>query len=613
MTNPGFYAGRNNHWVRHNKTERFPHRWIVADSEAFRHDHGDHETQTLRCVDAVRWRDDLKTSDQEEWHSGESAEQFWQWVDDWCGAGKRTVVWFHNLGYDMRTLAAFEILPEYGFELEWCNLDRDVSVCTWRSDHGTLTIADTYTWCPKPLKDISAMVGVAKPRLPRDKDSLKAWHVRCRADVEITRAAVVQLLDYVKAEHLGNWQPTGAGMGYTTWRHRFMTHKVLVHDNADALAAERRAMWCGRAEAWFHGQADGGPFKEWDMHMAYCRIAAECNVPVKLWCDDGKPTKRVHQWAMEAWVVLCDVEVTTSVPCVPVQRNGRVIWPVGTFNTTLWQPELELVTRTGGSYRVTRQWRYNAAPALREWARWSMEQCARKDDGITPVQLTWVKHQSRALIGRLSLSTATWQEWGENYHGGAALTMLIDADTGTQHRMMHVGHRTFMETGRAESDNSLPQITGYIQSVCRVRLWDACQAAGLSNVVHVDTDSLIANAAGSRQLEAAVAAGLPGGWRTKDRWRKITVIGPRHYLTNERRVLPGVPRAAVESGPGQYTGVVWESLSVALERGQASSVTIRPRVWKPKRVDNRRPWTAEVSHHAVPISIDPVITGETPI
>src|SRR4029077_5562883 len=257
------YAGRRAHWIRANETERSPHRWIVADTEGKGVLNGGIETQTLRCVDAVRWRDDLKTGLHEEWHGSESAESFWRWVDDYCRAGHRTVLWFHNESYDLRTLAAFDVLPKLGWQLEWCNLSRDVSVTSFRSDHGTLVIADTFTWLPKPLADIGAMVGVAKPRLPDAADTLDAWHARCKADAAITQAAVLELLAFIRGHHLGNWQPSGAGMGYAGRRHRFLNHKVLVHDDAPALAAERDAMHAGRAEAWWHGKAAGGPFTEW--------------------------------------------------------------------------------------------------------------------------------------------------------------------------------------------------------------------------------------------------------------------------------------------------------------------------------------------------------------
>lgn len=587
------YPGRACHWIRHNHTERMPHRWIVADSEAHRMRDGDTETQTLRCVDATRWRDDLKHDDQAEDYAGESAPEFWQWVDEWTRAGTRTVLWFHNASYDLRTLDAFRCLPALGWQLDWCNLDRDVSVATWRSGHGTLVIADTWTWLAKPLSDVSGMVGIGKPPLPDDDDSLAAWHRRCAADVAITRAAVLDLTGFVRDQHLGNWQPSGAGMGYATWRHRFLDHKVLVHDDAPALAAERAAMHSGRAEAWWHGKAKRGPFTEWDMHMAYCRIAAECDVPVKLFAYDGKPTAAVHQWAMKHWTVLCRVRVTTERPVVPHQTGERIIWPTGTFETTLWQPELELITRTGGSYQVLEQWRYNMAPALRGWARWSMDMCAAPDSEITPVQRAWVKHQSRAVIGRLALRTATWEQWGGNPYGWCGMSTLVDGETGESQRMMHVGDRTFTESAARESQNSLPQITGYIMAVARVRLWDACMAAGEATVQHVDTDSLIVNRDGSVALRAAAAAVLPGGWRPKETWSKLDVTGPRHYRSTGRRVIPGVPRAAVESEPGIFRGETWESLATSLEAGRADQVRLFDRTWHPRTFDGRRPWTVE--------------------
>jgi hypothetical protein len=585
------YEGRQAHWVRRNHTERMPHRWIVADSEAIREATSYGEQQTLRCVDAVRWRDDLKTGTHDEWHSGENLHDFWEWCDQYTKSGSRTVVWFHNASYDLRTLDAFRALPALGWSLEWCNLDRDVSVVSWRSDHGTLLICDTFTWTGKGLSELSGMVGIGKPRLPDNDDSLAAWHSRCEADVQITRQVVTELLDFVRGEHLGNWQPSGAGQAYAAWRHRFMAHKVLVHDDAPALAAERVAMHAGRAEAWYHGKAPLGPFTEWDMHMSYCRIAAECDVPVKLFAFDNHPSKAVHEWAGRHWTLLCEVEVTTDVPCVPCKSGDRTLWPVGTFTTTLWQPELELLRQSGGSYRVLRQWRYNMAPALQEWAQWSMGMCAADETRCTPVQKTFTKHQSRALIGRLALRNASWLEWGANPYGWCGLTDYVDGETGETSRMMHVGDKTFMEGAAVESQNSLPQITGYIMAVARVRLWEACQAAGAGHVVHVDTDSLICDRHGSASMAAAAAAGLPGGWRPKDHWSSIDVTGPRHYRASGRRVIPGVPRTAQETSPGVFRGEVWESLAASLQDSRSSTVRIYDREWRPRLFDGRRPWT----------------------
>ncbi len=595
------YPGRAMHWVRGNKTERVPHRWIVADCEARRRRVEGGEDQTLRCAVAARWRDDLVTDERYERLRTTSAAQFWEWVTDWCSPRGRTVLWFHNASYDLRPLDAFTWLPKLGWELDWCNLDRGVSVVTWRGPGGTLIIADTYTWLPTSLDKIAGMVGIVKPRLPKDDDSDAAWYARCEADVAITEAAVRDLIRFVKDQRLGNWQPSGAGMGWATWRHRFMDHKCLVHDDALALAAEREAMHTGRAEAWWHGKAIGGPFTEWDMHMSYCRIAAECDVPAKLWAHDIAPSKDIHEWAREHWGVLARVEVTTRVPVVPAALDGRITWPVGTFRTVLWDCELDLIRETGGKYKVIEQWRYVMKPALRQWAEWSMDMCGQSAKTISPIAATWVKHQSRALIGRLALRTPTWEHFGANPGGRPGMSTYIDVDQGIQGRMMHCGQVSMLETERTEAGNSLPQITGWIMAQARVRLWHATQAAGTEHVLHVDTDSVITTKAGSAALASAAASGLPGGWRAKTTWPRLHITGPRHYRAPGRVQVPGVPKTAVETAPGVWEGEVWESLAQALAEGRPAMVRIRERTYRPKREDHRRPYQGNTDGLATPM------------
>lgn len=582
---------RRRHLVKHNTTERIPARWIVADTESRERPVKGGTLQTLRCFSAVRWRTDLKTDERREWLRGTGALAFWEWVTAWTHNHGRTVLWFHNASYDLRTLDAFAILPGLGFELVWCNLDRDVSVATFRGAGRTLVIADTWTWTAQPLAKLAPYTGVRKPPLPAADDSDQAWQARCDADVQITEQVVRRLLQFVTGQHLGNWQPSGAGMGLTTWRHRFLDHKVIVHDDVAALKAERRAMWAGRAEAWWHGPAAGGPFTEWDMHMSYCRIAAECDLPRKLWGCYVHPTKKAWNWLREDYALLAETTVNTQEPVVPADIGGRIGWPVGQFRTTLWDVELDQVTASGGSYTVHRCWAYRLAPILRGWAEWSLAMCGLSGDHIDPIARFWVKHQSRAVIGRIALRTPTWELWGGNPLGQCEVTQYQDLDTGQKSRMLHVGAQTFLEGPAKEADGSLPQITGYIMAVARARLWDACQAAGPENVLHVDTDSLIVNARGSAALELAVTGGLPGGWRPKEQWRRIDVTAPRHYRTEGRRMIPGVPLGAVETAPGRFEGEIWQSLAAGLSNGYSAAVQVSPRTWRPKDIDHRRPWT----------------------
>src|SRR5437016_1025883 len=271
-----FADDREPHWIRSNHQCRIPARWISFDTESKGEKGYGEQVQEWTSGAAITWRRDLKSGDARSDYTFRTPEELWETVSRHCRPGYRTVAIAHNLSFDIRISRCLEILPKLGFTLEWCNLDRNVSTMTWRSDHGTLVLCDLFTWLPMPLHEIGKLVSCPKLGMPDTRAGDKKWDEYCLRDAEIVYLAYSSLLDWIAGEQLGNWQPTGAGMSYATWRHKFMSHKVLVHDNKAVIAHERMAMHTGRAEAWRHGTLTGDTWHEVDMRTAYTRIAAEC-------------------------------------------------------------------------------------------------------------------------------------------------------------------------------------------------------------------------------------------------------------------------------------------------------------------------------------------------
>jgi hypothetical protein len=579
---------RQAHWIQENQQCRIPKRHVVFDTESKFSVTESQEIQSWRMGAAIRFRYGLKTGDKAEASVFRSVGELWEWVTDFCRTGQRTVVWAHNLGYDVRISEALSILPELGWRLEWCNLDRNVSSMTWRSERGTLCFADTWTWLPLGLSTIAPSVGLAKLNIPRDADNHASWEKYCMRDAEICYRVVSEILKYIGSENLGNWQPTGAGMSYATWRHRFMSHKVLVHDDHDAIAAERAAMHTGRAEAWRHGDIREGIFTECDMKDAYIRIAAECDLPVKLKFRTGRITGEQYARLTERYRVLLKCNVSTSVPCVPYHDGTRHLWPVGQFETWLWDCEADLLTSEGQTFQIQDSYCYTRAPILADWASWVLSITGRTGDDVSSVVRTWIKHCGRALIGRLALRSPTWEQYGANPTGETGISHLTDVSTGVTHRLMHIGGQTLIETAREEGRDSLPQVTGWIMAQCRVRLWGAMRAAGLAEVAHVDTDSVLVSAAGLAALRAAQGAGWRQSWQVKGSWRRLVIYGPRNYRAGKTRKASGIPRGAVEVLPNVFEGERWHGVARDLEDGRHNRVTIERGRWEMTKADPRR-------------------------
>jgi hypothetical protein len=594
---------RTSHWIRFNHQNRVPSRWVAFDTEARKERTANGERQTWRLACAIKWRTDLKTGDQHVAESFKTPEDLWQWVTEFCKPKTRTVVWAHNLGYDVRISQAMETLPKLGWHLDWCNLGSQVSTMTWRSDRGTLTFADLTSWLPMSLDAVGELVGITKMRMPTSNASFKAWREYCMNDVRILQRAVSEIIDFVRSEDLGNWQPTGAGMAFATWRHKFMEHKILVHDNMDAIVAERAAMHTGRAEAWRHGTLRGDIWTELDLRQAYVHIARDTQLPCKLKWHTGAITLRQYTDLRNRFCVLVRCEVRTAVPVVPYHDGDRTVWPVGTFTTWLWDCELDMAMDCAESVTIRESFVYTREPLLRAWAGWVLDVQRRSKEDVPATVQRYVKHSGRTLIGRLALRTAQWAVWGANPNQEAGISYVVDSETGAVQRLMHVGDQTMIEEARIEGQDSLPQITGYIMAACRVRLWTAMAIAGTDNIAHVDTDSLLVNASGLARLYEAYGADFSETWQPKATYRTLTVYGPRNYRAGTERKAAGIPKQARETSANTFVGETWSSMAGDLAAGRQGSVTISERQWRMATKDPRRHGIRGGSTRTMPVVV----------
>jgi hypothetical protein len=565
-----------------------PPRMVAFDTESRTRYDGEVEIQEWRVGCGIRWRTDTTASNHRESRVFETPESFWEWVADYTRKGTRTVVWAHNLGYDVRISRMFEILPILGYHLEWCNLDRNISSATWRSDKGTIVLADSWTWIPLPLNVIAPQVGMIKYDMPNKSAQEQDWAHYCMQDAEILYNVVVALMDFVESEGLGNWQPTGAGMAYSTWRHKFMGHKILVHDDSNAIEAERSGMHTGRAEAWRHGTIRGEKWTEVDLRTAYLTIAAECELPRKLHMHTNAISNAQYRRLHERFILLCRVEITTDVPCVPVRIKGKHVWPVGTFETWLFDPEVDIALATAASVKIREAYVYIRDPILRSWAQWVLSILGNDANNVNPIVKTHIKHCSRALIGRLSLRTPSWEYFGSNVDDMVGITHIVFPNEGVSTRLLHVGEDTLIETERREGKDSLPMVTGYIMSECRARIWECMNACGTENIAHVDTDSVLCNTVGLDRMRRYYGAAFDDQWTIKGTFRTITVHGPRMYYRDGERKIAGVPLKALEQADGSFTGEQWSALAGDLADGLTGAVRVRQNTWTLNKTDPRR-------------------------
>ena len=195
----------------------------------------------------------------------DDAGDMWAHIGSLCRKGSRTVAVAHNIGFDLRVSGALRHLPAQGWAVDLMSIGGKSLSDDALAGGRQVLLVDFMAWVPMGLQAIGTMVGHAKPPLPEEDDSYEAWVERCTADVEILRLANRERVDWIVGSDLGNWQRTGAGQAWSTWRHAHMSHRVTVHDDAAARDAEIAAISTGRCEVWKWGDQSRTEWIEWDL------------------------------------------------------------------------------------------------------------------------------------------------------------------------------------------------------------------------------------------------------------------------------------------------------------------------------------------------------------
>jgi hypothetical protein len=578
------------HYIKENQLSRVPRRWVYLDCEADVDYRAGAQFQSWRLgVVCLEHRDNRKRQwTAPVWATHHDTRELWTQISDFTRPEARTIVVAHNIGYDLRISRAIFELLDLGWHVDQMSVGGRNLTMTFRRDKASLLLVDSTSWLPQSLAKVALMMGRAKLDLPNQDDSDEAWEARCVRDVELLRDFSRVLIDWIDRDDLGNWQKTGAGMAWATWRHAHYTHPVLVHDDAEARAAEVEALHTGRCEAWRHGTLAATEWAEYDLPLAYPRIAQSTELPTRLQGHVIGPTVEWFNRRREHARLLVRATVTTTVPVLPWKGSDGHLWPVGTFTGWWWDCELALAMAWGTDVALHHACVYASAPALASWATWVIGITEDDTGRYSEVQKAMAKHWSRALIGRFGAKFPLWVDWCEAPNPGVNLSTFLDCDTRQAGRELTLGNRSYIATESEYIADAAPAVLGYVMAEARVRLWHLVEVAGAANVAYMDTDSLVINHAGQKRLDRWVRDGNGWGVRRKARWRTLKVLGPRQLIINGHGRIAGVPSTAKLRHDGRWHGEKWDGVETTLASPTPDVVRVRDAKWTVTGTDRRR-------------------------
>src|SRR6202163_2981096 len=398
---------RRAHWLKGNPVTKIPKWHICAATTIRAGEAGQGEAVLDRaCIRVGRWEKGRWHEDGCSIHA--TTDSFWTAMVGHCTKLKRPWIWLLNPAQDAPALRLTELVRSNELRRNWWVWGDPPTIISGTLYDKPITIVGVSNWLdPRKAMPDNMPAGTfdehCKVARNAQFDTPVYWQgFRCS---ELVR----QILGFVHREDLGHLRSTAGGQSLQSYRHLHMAdHKILVDDNAGALALERscatgfpvRCHAAGRIidPVW---TVDVNALYPWVMHAySYPRkriYFGRC---------DGLPGLRA---AMSRYFCIARVNGYDSERKYLVKTTDGCGYYDVLNNDALCGPDLDALVTRGKCSAVHEVACYDPAPLFREWGLWAWEMRKRYKQRGDKIGELLAKSLSVSLWGKFAGQLGRWE------------------------------------------------------------------------------------------------------------------------------------------------------------------------------------------------------------
>jgi hypothetical protein len=534
------------HILKDNKACNYPQQAIWFDTETD-FEHVDDETiyHKLRFGYACymrRHRDGVWTD--EEWLRFTTRDSFWRFVDSKAREKTKLYLFCHNTSFDLPVLDVFNEMGRIGYKLRTAIIDAPPTILRFR--HGTkcVLILDTLNIWRMPLRILGSEIGLEKLEMPEDNDLGVTWDTYGKRDVEIIRDACIRWWDFLESEDMGSFAPTLAGQAMRVYRHKYMSHQILLDSNVNALRLTREGYYGARCECFRIGKFSG-EFHLLDVNSMYPFCMANKEFPRRLVSYTRYATMEdLHIW-LARYSVAARVLLRTAIPFACCRRENKLVFPIGEFDCVLSTPEIQFALQHAEILEIKEVAVYEKAFLFtRMMHDMYLKRIQARDKG-EKVRAFMYRKLINSFYGKWGQSGGIWKDDDNSTDLSCKQWMELDYETGHVIHHRQLGGLKQHKDTETEAADSFPAIAAHVTAFARMYLWELINLAGQENVYYCDTDSVLVNAEGRKRLEYKIDKQALGMLSVKGEYPAIEIWGCKDYRFGDKSRTKGVRKDAL--------------------------------------------------------------------
>jgi len=502
----------------------------------------------------------------EKWIRFDTRTAFWDFVVAQTREQIKLYLFCHNTSFDLPVLNVFQELPKRGYTLRSAIIDAPPTILRFRRGTRCIMVLDTLNLWRMPLRELAKEIGTEKYEMPEDNDLSVEWETYGKRDVEIIRDACIKWFEFLETNDYGSFAPTLAGQAMRVFRHKYMQHKILLDDNEDALKLTRDGYYGGRNEVFKLGRYQDR-FYLLDINSMYPAQMANHPFPYRLLSHTRMATIDDLQIWLKSYAVTARVVLRTSRPFAAVRDNHKLVFPIGEFECILATPELRYALSIADILAVKEVAVYEQAHLFTHMMHDMYFRRVDAKNRGRPIEAFMYRKLMNSFYGKWGQSGGKWIE--ETNIDDLSCKSWIELDLETNTRIYHrqLGGLKQRRDTETETRDSFPAIAGHVTAYARMELWDIITQAGIAHVYYCDTDSVLVNSVGRRNLEFRIDSTRLGGLSVKGEYDDIEIWGCKDYRFGEKQRTKGVRKDAVWITDHDVRQTKWSGLRGLVSAG----------------------------------------------
>lgn len=575
----------------HTKNKKHDYRYFIFfDTETMSIKDKDNEILTLKLGCAKYWDRELNKTEDIIFYK---PKDFWQWVFK-KSKDKEIVIYAYNTDVDFKIVKGLHFLLAFGYEPLNCWLETTF-ILKFKKGKTVINIWDVGNYFKKDneahttLKKLGEILKLPKLDINFDSCSINELIIYCQRDVEIIFQAIKSLFEFLNVNKLGNIKSTASSLGFNIFTTKFLKEKIVIHSLKNLLEIEKKSYRGGFTDCFKIGN-----FKQklyhLDVNSMYPYVMKNNVFPINLstYSSDKNLFDVLFKAIEDKKSIIAVVNIFLPkdkafiLSKCEVNKEDKTCRLSGQYWATLTTPELNYVLKYGKILMIDSIAVYDNAYIFSEFIDFFYKKRLEYLEQNNLIFSEFCKLIMNSVYGKFGQRKYEYTKvnTSKTFKINSLNNFIIDNNGEVlEQKIYQFGYNIYViKLTEDMSFNSFIPIPSHVTAYARDYLTELIEIAEIDNVYYTDTDSLIVNEKGYKNLEKFMGKGL-GQIKLVGISNYTEIINPKHYTFNDITKIKGIKinaKKIIETDKGvAFKQKKWQRFKTDLKSGNSGKQIIK--------------------------------------